>query len=237
MAHSVESSGVRQALSQSLLAFLFVASAMPATAQTGDLSQYRGYKLGADVAAVAKQAGLDPSQARVIQRRPALIQELEWRPQPAGSSSRTEPAKDVVFSFYDGALFRIAVNYDRYETEGMTADDLAESISVAYGAAARPTAPAKTELERYGDQEAVLARWQDPDYRFELTRSSYGSSYKLVGVLKKLEAPVQAAMLEAARLDEKEAPQREAERIARDGETERAKMEKARLVNKPKFRP
>jgi hypothetical protein len=38
-------------------------------------------------------------------------------------------------------------------------------------------------------------------------------------------------------LDEKEAPQREAARIASADEAEKAKLEKARLANKPKFRP
>ena len=46
---------------------------------------------------------------------------------------KREPAKQVVFSFYDGELFRIVVNYDRYETEGLTADDLVDAISATYG--------------------------------------------------------------------------------------------------------
>ena len=33
-------------------------------------------------------------------------------------SSKPEAVKEVVFSFYDGELFRIVVDYDRYETEG-----------------------------------------------------------------------------------------------------------------------
>jgi hypothetical protein len=90
---------------------------------------------------------------------------------------------------------------------------------------------------RYGDQEEVFAQWQDSQYRFDLIRSSYGPTFKLVGVLKNLEAPAQAAIIEAARLDEKEAPQREADRIAKEDEAERARLEKARLVNKPRFRP
>jgi hypothetical protein len=210
---------------------------MPALTVANDLSKYRIFQLGMDLPTVAKQAGSNPSQAKAIHRRPALIQELEWRPQHPGSSSPTEAAKDVVFSFYDGQMFRIVINYDRYETEGLTPDDLVEAISATYGIAAMPTAPAKAAPGRYGDQEEVLAQWQDLQYRFDLIRSSYGPTYKLVGVLKKLEAPAQAAIVEAARLDEKEAPQREADRIAKEDETERARLEKARHVNKPKFRP
>jgi hypothetical protein len=64
---------------------------------------------------------------------------------------------------------------------------------------------AKAAPGRFGDQEDVLAQWQNSQYCFELIRSSYGPSLKLVGVLKRLEAPAQAAILEAARLDDTEA--------------------------------
>jgi hypothetical protein len=210
---------------------------MSAATLKGDLSKYRNFQFGTDLSTVAKQAGANPSQAKVILHRPALIQELEWRPQPLGPSPKAEAAKEVVFSFYDGELFQIAINYDRYETEGLTADDLVAAISVTYGIAARPNAPARAATGRYGDQEEVLAQWQDLQYRFDLIHSSYGPSFKLVGVLKKLEAPVQAAILEAKRLDDQEAPQREAARIASEEEAARVKLESARLLNKPKFRP
>jgi hypothetical protein len=208
-----------------------------ASALAGGLSKYRDFQLGTNLATVADQAGAHPSQATVTHSRPVLIQELAWRPKPLGWTSETEPVEKVVFSFYDGELFRIVVDYDQYRIEGLTTDDMVEAISATYGIATKPTAPANAAQGRNGDQEEVLARWQDPQHRFDLIRSSYGRSFTLVGVLKRLEAPAQAATLEATRLDEQEAPQREAERIAREEETERVKLEKSRLVNKPKFRP
>ena len=224
-------------LSRSALPSFFGFGAMPAGTLANNLSRYRNFRLGTDLPAAAKQAGANPSQAKTLHRRPALIQELEWRPQPPGSSSQNEAAAEGVLSFYNGQLFRIAIDYDRSETEGMTPDDLVEAISATYGIAARPPAPAKAAPRNYDDQEELLAQWQDSQYRFDLIRSSYGPTFKLVGVLKKLEAPAQAAIVEAARLDDQEAPQREADRIAKEDETERARLEKARLVNKPKFRP
>ena len=63
--------------------------------------------------AVAKQAAVVPSEVRVIHQRPALIQELEWRPQGSLSSSPpADPVSEVLFSFYNGELFRIVINYD-----------------------------------------------------------------------------------------------------------------------------
>lgn len=201
-------------LRSALSAFL-VCGVMSAATVAGDLSKCRNFQLGTDLSTVAKQAGVDPSQVKAIQRRPALIQELEWRPQSLGPSSQSEAANQVVFSFYDGELFQIAINYDRYEIEGLTADDLVEAISATYGTAATPPASAMAATEHFGDQEDVLARWQDPQYRFDLVRSSYGTSFRLIGVLKRLEAPVQAAILEAKRLDDQEAPQAEVSTIAR----------------------
>jgi hypothetical protein len=226
----------KDVLRSALLWFLGI-GAMPAITLATDLSKYRDIQLGADLAAVAKQAGSSPTQAKVVYRRPVLIQELEWHPQPLGPSSRTESVKDVVFTFYEGKLFRIAIDYDPYETEGMTANDFVKAISAAYGTAETLAVPAKVAQTSEGNQEEVLARWQDPQYRFDLIRTSYGPSFRLLGILKTLEAPAQAAIKEGIRLDDQEAPQRDAARIASENEVERARLEKARLINAPNFRP
>ena len=222
---------------RSALASFFVLGVISAATLAGDRSKYRNFQLGTDLPAVANQLGASPSRMKVIHRRPALIQELEWRPQPLGPSLPTESANEVVFSFYDGELFRIVVSYDRSVTEGLTADDLIEAISATYGIAETLTPPANAAVGQYGDPEEILARWQDPQYCFDLIRSMYGPSFRLIGVLKRLQAPVQAAIAEAKRLDDREAPQRDAARIADEREAERARLEKSRLVNKPKFRP
>lgn len=219
------------------LTSLLVLGVMSAPAFAGDLSRYRDFHFGADLPTVAKMAGMNPAQAQAIHRRPALIQNLEWHPQSINWSTKTESAQNVVFSFYGGELFRIAVDYDRKETEGLTADDIVEAISVTYGIPTTYPAPAKIVLTPLGDQEEVLARWEDPLYCFDLIRSSYGPSFRLVGVLRKVAAAAQASSLEATRLDELEAPQRDAARIASEQEATRAMLERARIVNKPKFRP
>ena len=221
---------------RSALAALLMFGAMSTAAFGGDLSRYRNFELGSNLATVAKRAAVDASQAKVIHSRPVLIQDLEWRPQPLGASSQTESVQAVVFSFYGGELFRIKVDYDRYQTEGLTVDDFVDAISTTYGPAAKPTAPANVAPGSYGDQEEIVAQWQDSQYRFDLIRLSYGATFRLVGVMKKLEASAQAATLEAKRLDDQEAPQRDAARIASEEEAAKTKLEKARLVNKPKFR-
>ena len=67
----------------------------------GDLSRYRNFQLDANLLAVVKQAGMEPADAKLIHQRPALIQELSWRPlHPLGLAA--DSVKDVVFSFYNG---------------------------------------------------------------------------------------------------------------------------------------
>lgn len=140
--------------------------------------------------------------------------------------------RDVTFSFIDGKLFRIVVNYDRYETAGLTSGDMIESLSEGYGAASPLPVPAKAPAPGY-DQEEVAAVWQDPQYRFTLTRTAYGPSYRLTGVMRQLDATAQAVIAEAGRLDDLEAPRRAAAEL----ETERIKLEKSRAANKAKFKP
>jgi hypothetical protein len=202
-----------------------------------DLSKYREFQLGTDLPTITRQTGASASTPTVIHTRPARIETLPWRPQSLGPSSKAEAVQEVVFSFYNGALSRIVVTYDRYETEGLTEDDMIEAISADYGPALKASGPMKAVALYASDTETPLARWEDAQHRFELVSLSYGPTYRLTGVLKSLEAPVQAAVLEAKRLDDQEAPQREAARIASAQDASKSRLDKTRLANKAKFRP
>lgn len=216
-----------------LLLFAAVSPALLAE----DLSKYRVFRLGADLPAVAKLTGSIPGQAKITQSRPALLQDIEWRPQSLGLTSTTESAEGVTLSFYNGTLFRITVKYDRYATEGLKTEDFVEAISALYGSPAQLPPPAKPAADSYGDEQVTVARWESPDYRYDLLRASYGPTYTLVGILKSLEVPVQTASLEAKRLDDLEAPQRDAARALAEQDAKAVALEKARLLNKAKFRP
>ena len=194
--------------------------------------------MGTDLPTIAGQAEISPSLAKVIHTRPALVQELEWRPQPLGPSTQVESAEKVVFSFYNGELYRIVVNYDRYKTEGLTAEDLVAAISATYGTPDR--AAAEIVLPSiYGDDETleVLARWQDAEYSVSLVRFSHQTTFTLVALSKRLDALARAAVIEAVRLDAQEAPQRELALQKKQDQESRLQQEKARLANKEGFRP
>lgn len=204
-------------------------------AYAGDLSRYREFQLGMDLSAVIKQAKTEPLEAKLIHQRPVVIQELEWQPQRlVGPSAETDPVGEVIFSFYNGELFRIAVNYDRYKTEGLTVEDMIESISANYGPATRPAAEITLGSN---EREKILAQWEDAQYSVNLVRSSYASAFTMVVSSKRLDALARAAITEAIRIEREEAPQREIERQKKENEDTRIANDKARLVNKPTFRP
>ena len=225
----------------SLLAFSFPAGPVPAPwIGAPDLSRYREFQFGMNLLAVAKQADVKPSEARVIHQRPAVIQELEWRPSRSiGSSPQGDPVKEVLFSFYNGELFRMVVNYDQHRTDGLTDEDMVEAISARYGTATRPDAKIVlfSSFQVYNDSEKVIARWEDSQYSFNLFRSSYQPTFGILVLSKRLDALAGAAIVEAIRLDEQEAPEREIERQKKQAEQEHDAQEQSRLVNKPSFRP
>jgi hypothetical protein len=205
-----------------------------------DLSSYRGFQLGMTLAAAAKQAKINPSEAKVIYQRPAVIQELEWRPGSSyNSSAQGDPVKEVLFSFYNGELYRIVVNYDQDRTEGLTDEDLIEGISAKSGTPTTPVAKiiSSSPSQVYSDSENVIARWEDSQYSLNLFRFPYGSAPGMLVFSKRLDALAQAAIVQAIRLNEQEAPQREIDRQKQQDDEKRAAGQKARPVNKANFRP
>jgi hypothetical protein len=223
-----------------IAAFGVVLSAHVLSAQ--DLSMYRDFRVGTNLASVATQIATNVSEAKVIHQRPAVIQELNWRPRPVrgGSSLQTDPAQEIIFSFYNDELFRIVVTYDREKIRGLTEKDLIEGISATYGTATTPAATISSSplSQTYrNDTDNVIARWEDGQYSLNLIRPSYGATFGMVIFSKRLDALARTAVTEAVRLDKEEAPQREVERQKQQDADTRIAQEKARLVNKPAFRP
>ncbi len=201
----------------------------------GDLSQYRGFRFDMSLLAAAKQAGAELSAVKAIHQRPAILQDLVWQPQrPAAQEA--DSVREVLLSFYNGRLCRMAVTYERYKTEGLTADDMIDAISENYGTATRPVAEILFP-SIFNESVKVIARWEDSQYSFNLVRSSYQSGFALVAFSKRLDGLAQAAILESARLDKEDAPQREAALRTKQEKESRVQQDVARLVNKASFRP
>jgi hypothetical protein len=203
-----------------------------------DFSNYRGFLFGMSLSAAEKQAGMTPSDVRVVHQRPAVIQELEWQPRYGALTDplKGDPVKEGLLSFLDGSLFRIVVTYDRYKVEGLTTDDMIGAISTTYGPAVKPAAEIAYH-SYYGDTAPVLARWEDGDYSYNLIRTGDRASFAMILFSKKRDALAETAIMEAVQLDAREAPQREIEKQKKQDAEEQLALDKARSANKPNFRP
>jgi hypothetical protein len=207
-----------------------------------DLSTYRKVHFGMNVAAVSAQAGVKPSEVTVVQRRPAVIQELVWTSSQASAASTLEgdSVKDIVFTFYDDQLFRIVATYNRADVLGLTDNDLRESLTSRYGVATVPEAAVTTTRlsQSYRDNpDQVVGRWENAQYSVNLVRSSFAGATSLVMFDKPLDAKARAAVSEAARLEALDAPAREAARREQQNADARAAEDEARRANKSTFRP
>jgi len=185
-----------------------------------DLSTYRNFSFGMTVADLSKQIDQKPANAAVLHERPALIQELTWwPPQPYGSLRPAEPVDQLLFSFYNGALYRMLVTYENSATKGLTDEDMIRVISAKYGLATRPVAAVVNfpMNPSYKATEKVIARWEDSQYSLNLFRS-YGDTFAIVMFAKQLDVQAGVSIAESVKLDQEEAPQKEAARAKKNAE-------------------
>jgi hypothetical protein len=197
-----------------------------------DLSKYRAFSLGTNLITVLRHTDQKLAEVKVIQSRPALIQELTWWPgNLAGTPLRPDAVEQMLFSFCNGELYKISVIYHRSSTEGLTADDMEKFISTKYGPATSVALAIDDSITSAGQQP--VASWNDSQYSFNLVRSSYTDGFELVIYSKKTNAEAELALAEAVKLDKQEGPQREADRQKK--ETDDLKV--TRQKNQKSFRP
>jgi len=200
-----------------------------------DLSKYRHFTLGMSLTRVLERTDQKMADVKVIHGRPALVQELNWwPPNLLGTSFQSDTIEQILFSFYNGELYKIFVTYDRTSTEGLTAEDMVKSISAKYGPATsvKPEVDSATN-ERYDMKQKPVATWEDSQYSFNLIRSSFSGSFELLIYSKRLNAEAEVALAEAVKLEKQEEPQREAERQKK----QTGDLEATRQKNQKSFRP
>jgi hypothetical protein len=211
-----------------------------------DFSRYRTFELGTDVAAVSALTGVAASEATIVHQRPVLLQDLAWRPSrwtPGSNSTSMDPVEQVLFSFYNDHLFRIAVDYGHDRTEGMTDADMIEAISAVYGPTVTPSVkptrgPVRVQSQIEIESGSPVARWGDTEHAVVLyRRSSYREAFRLIVTDLAVADLERKGAIRALKLDEQEAPQREIARQKKERDDARAAAEKARSANKGLFRP
>jgi hypothetical protein len=145
-----------------------------------------------------------------------------------------DAVEHIVFNFFNNALYKISVTYERKATEGLTPDDMIESLSAKYGSPANVTPQTvQNPNDRYAARREPVASWENTQYSFSLVRSTFSDDFELVVISKRLNAEAETATAEAARVDEQERPQKDAERQKK----ETTDLELARQKNQKNFRP
>jgi hypothetical protein len=214
---------------------LIVMIFMPLVLHAQDLFNYRGFSFGMSPAAVLKQTDMKMADVKTLHSQPALIQELTWwLPMLPENSYQADSVREILFTFCDGQLYRMSATYDRSAIEGLTAEDLVQSIAAKYGPPIKP--PTETDVSKAGPQgpeEKVVALWEDAQYSFSLNRSYLANGFTLVMYSLQTNAAADAAIAKAIKLEEQEGPQKEAERQKK----EKDELAAARVKNLQSFRP
>ena len=200
-----------------------------------DLSKYRHFTLGMSLTRVLERTQQKVADVKVVHGRPALMQELTWWPPTLpGISFQSDPVEQILFSFYNGELYKMSVTYDQTSTEGLTEEDMMKSISAKYGPASYIALEIDyTKNDRYDATQKPVASWEDAQYSFNLVRSAFSDHLGLVIYSKRVNAEAEVAIAEAVKLEEQEGPQREAERQKKQMDD----LEVARQKNRKIFRP
>ena len=200
-----------------------------------DLSKYRHFSLGMSLTKVLERTDQKMADVKVIQGRPALVQEVNWwPPNVPGTSFQSDAIEQILFSFHNGELYKISVTYDQTSTEGLTAEDMAKSIAEKYGPATNVVLEIDSaKNDRYDATQRPVASWEDAQYSFNLVRSSFTDRLGLIIYSKRVNAEAELAIAEGVKLEEQEGPKREAERQKKQTDD----LEVARQKNRKIFRP
>jgi hypothetical protein len=208
---------------------------MASTLRGQDLSTYRGFSIGANLATVLKLNGQKLADATVTHDGPVLFQEVTWwPPNIPGPAYRADSVEQILFSFYNGTLYKMSVTYDQSSTEGLTAGDMVKSISVKYGPSTT-LAPAAdpASIDRYESKGSLVASWENAQYSFNLVHSAFTERFGLVLYSKRANAEAELAIAETVRLEKLDGPKREAERQKKQTDD----LAVVRQKNQKTFRP
>jgi hypothetical protein len=210
------------------------------TVSSAELSRYREFELGASVATVTAVTQNSARDLKTVHSRPALLQQLEWRPRymPGAPQTDRDSIGEIVFSFVDDQLFKMSIAYAQDRTVGLTNEDMIGSLTAVYGAPASPSRrPRPSTSAAPLDSPVVIAEWRQSDTTVVLQRKQYNESFLLVITSLPLDIVARKAQATAVVMDQREAPAREAALLKKRADDEKVAAETTRATNKKAFRP
>jgi len=209
------------------------------TVSSAELSRYREFELGASVATVTAVTQ-NPARVKIVHSRPALLQQLEWRPRYMAGAPQADRDSigEVVFSFVDDQLFQMSIAYAQDRTSGLTDQDMVGSLTAVYGAPSSPAPRTRTTSSLVAlDAPVVIAEWRHADTTVVLQRKEYSESFFLVITSLPLDIIARKAQATAVAMDQSEAPAREAALLKKRAADEKVAAETTRSANKKVFQP
>ena len=209
------------------------------TVSSAELSRYREFELGTSVATVTAVTQ-NAARVRIVHSRPALIQQLEWRPRYMAGAPQADRDSigEVVFSFVDDQLFQMSIAYAQDRTSGLTDEDMVGSLTAVYGAPSSPSPRTRTTSSAVAfDVPVVIAEWRHADTTVVLQRKEYSESFFLVITSLPLDIIARKAQATAVAMDQREAPAREAALLKKRADDEKVAAETTRATSKKAFRP
>jgi hypothetical protein len=206
---------------------------------SAEVTRYREFELGASVAAVTAVTQ-NATRVKTVHSRPALLQQLEWRPRymPGAPQPDRDSIGEVVFSFVDDQLFKMSIAYAQDRTSGLTDEDMVGSLTTVYGAPSSPSPRTRTTSSTVAlDAPVVIAEWRQADTSVVLQRKTYSESFFLVITSLPLDIIARTAEATAVAMDQREAPAREAALLKQRADEEKVAAERTRSTNKKVFQP
>lgn len=210
------------------------------TVSSAELSRYREFELGASVATVTAVTQNAARDLKTVHSRPALLQQLEWRPRYMAGAPQADRDSigEVVFSFVDDQLFQISIAYAQDRTSGLTDQDMVGSLTAVYGAPSSPSPRTRTTSSAVAlDAPVVIAEWRHAETTVVLQRKEYSDSFFLVITSLPLDIIARKAQATAVAMDQREAPAREAALLKKRADDEKVAAERTRSTNKKVFQP
>jgi len=220
------------------LALLILTALAGSPAAAAGTDRYRDFALGASTAEILTATRADTRELKTLHARPSLLQEISWRPARSGPGDANASVSTIVFSFLDDRLFRIAVEYTRSGTDGLSHVDMRTALAGVYGPAhASPAQPKQRPGYDSLDATRPIATWRDGDSSVVLNTSEYSGTFGLVVTSVSREGLARKAQAAAVVMDDREAPTREAARVKAAAAASKAAEEATRTTNKARFLP
>jgi hypothetical protein len=212
------------------------AMAVQAVSASPVYSRYRGVSIGDSVSAVVASLRMTPGEVAIVHARPAMVQQLTWRPNQffASKAGPPESLAEMVLTFHLGRLARVVATYDRERTEGLTDADLHDSFTTIYGTSMLvPTASGV----RSSSKPEIIGQWGDGETLVVLLREAFPRRITVTVSSIAADRLLQDALASGARLDAIEAPTRDMVRRLSEELTLQRRDEQSRLDNKSAFKP